>query len=203
MTTLRRTTVRKIVTSGIIVGGIIAGTFVLYVFTILLWEQPKNLNDQDAIIVLTGSRGRIETGFNLLLNNAAPQLFISGVERNATLADLVNANNIGLTESQSDILRNHCCIVLDYEAYTTATNATEAAKWIADNNFQNIILVTSAPHMPRSYFQFHMTMDDTVKITPYPYIEGRKLSLVTDPSFWHDAVREYIKFAGSLVRLKQ
>lgn len=203
MSTLPGTTLRKITTSLIIVGGIIFAGFILYVSTIILWTKPETLDRHDAIIVLTGSKGRIETGFNLLLEDKAPLLLVSGVKDNVTLTELINANSENLSPTNIDRIRNHCCISLDYVADTTATNATEATKWINENTTSSIILVTSAQHMPRAFLQFHSAIKEDVEITPYPYWQDKRLSLVVQPSFWQYAAREYFKFAGSLIRLKQ
>ena len=203
MNTLPKTTLKKITTSLIIVGGIIVAGFILYVATIILWTKPKDLPAHDAIIVLTGAKGRIETGFELLVEGKAPTLLISGVKDNVTLKDLIDANSEILSTENEQLIRNHCCIVLDYVADTTETNATETTKWIKDNDIKTIILVTSASHMPRAFLQFHSAINGDVGITPYPYWQGDRLDLVTQPMFWQYAAREYFKFAGSLIRLKQ
>ena len=203
MNALSKATFRVITTSLIIVSAIIAGGYILYVATILLWTQPKALQPHDAIIVLTGSKGRIEEGFSLLLADKAPRLLISGVQRDNTLETLIQANSARINEDDVSRLRNHCCITLDYVADTTATNASEATKWVEANNIHRFILVTSAPHMPRAYLQFHTAIADGIGITPYPHWEERRINLVMNPSFWQYAAREYIKFAGSLIRLEQ
>jgi uncharacterized SAM-binding protein YcdF (DUF218 family) len=202
MTNFSRTTIRKVATSMIIVVGIIFGGYILYVATILMWSSPKNIESHDAIIVLTGSKGRIETGFGLLLDDKAPRMLISGVQNNTTFDDLITANITHLNDAQITLIRHHCCIELDYIADTTATNAIETAKWIKANNIQKFILVTSVSHMPRAYLQFHNTIDNKVGITPYPHREGKRLELVMTPSFWHYAAREYFKFVGSLIQLE-
>ena len=50
--------------------------------------QSKNLEKSDAIVVLTGSKGRIDAGIELLLENKANYLFVSGVGQKAPLDDL-------------------------------------------------------------------------------------------------------------------
>jgi uncharacterized SAM-binding protein YcdF (DUF218 family) len=182
---------------------ILLGYFV-YCAVILLWSTDRqDLRAHDAIIVLTGAKGRIETGFQFLLDDKAPDLLISGVINNATINDLIDTNSETLSDEQKRQLRRHCCIDLDHIADTTATNATESAKWINNNDVQSIILVTSVSHMPRAYIQFIFALDKGITITPYPYRPERRLSLVVSPEFWQYAGREYIKFGGTIIRLLQ
>jgi uncharacterized SAM-binding protein YcdF (DUF218 family) len=181
---------------------VIAG-YMLYAAVIVLWTPPQTLEKHDAVVVLTGAKGRIETGFQLLLEDNAPTLLITGVLNGATLEDLIRENSEDLSNSDINAIRNHCCITLDRVADTTATNATESLKWIEDNDIQSIILVTSASHMPRAFIQFIFEMPDTVKITPYPYQAKSRIKLVLSPEFWHYAFREYMKFGGTIIRLLQ
>ena len=176
----------------------------VYVCTILIWPTPhsSSLKKHDAIIVLTGEANRIEKGFALLLNNNAKQLLISGVLNKVSRDEIIKKNSKNLSNKQQSSLRDHCCIHLDYKADTTETNAIESQKWVERKQLSSVILVTSSPHMPRSYLQFSRALSDNVSITPYPVRTKRLLHLVIDPQFWFYAGREYIKFLGSWIRLE-
>lgn len=193
---------RKSFLAGLSFIALVTVGFFLYAAITLIWTGDKDdLKDHDAIIVLTGSQGRIEKGFELLLDKKAPQLLISGVLKPYALSEIVNARKMPQVEKTK--IKRHCCIDLDYVATTTAENAIESAKWIQKKNVKSIILVTSAAHMPRARLQFDRALDGTVQITSFPVRVKRRLSLVMSVDFWLYAAREYSKYIGSWFRLEQ
>jgi uncharacterized SAM-binding protein YcdF (DUF218 family) len=187
--------------SGFAITALLVAGFLLYASIILLWSKnAEDLNDADSIIVLTGSKGRIEAGFELLLMDKSPRLLISGVTNGVTFQEIVNARDMGRNDKQK--IRNHCCIELDYIADTTETNAIESASWIQKKNIKSIILVTSYLHMPRAALQFNRALPNTVTVQSYPVRSERRLSLFTSTDFWLYSAHEYIKYLGSWVRLE-
>ena len=180
----------------------IAG-YMAFVLSILLWSPPSNLNkgSYDGIIVLTGANGRIETGFNLLLDEVSPHLLISGVQDDIDFNNLVAVNSKKLTHQQKQKIVNHCCISLDYIADTTETNAIESKKWIKNKKLKDVLIVTSAAHMPRAYLQYRARIDNNVQIHTYPYFRASAMSLIKDKKFWYNSVKEYFKFHGSLIQI--
>ncbi len=95
------------------------------------------------IVVLTGSKGRIEHGFKLMEKRMGDRLFITGIGENVKLNELILAQNI----TQRVELQN---IILDYGARNTKANALAIKKWCKNNNIHHLRLVTSQIHMPRS-----------------------------------------------------
>lgn len=90
----------------------------------------------DAIVVFTGSSGRVQTGIQLLKQNYAPRLLISGVE---------SQRQVVLTQEEHLLP-----ITLGYQAKNTVENVKEAADWLTFHRAQSAYLVTADYHMPRS-----------------------------------------------------
>jgi uncharacterized SAM-binding protein YcdF (DUF218 family) len=180
-------------------------TFFIYAAVIILWDRDAmdDIQTHDAIIVLTGGEGRIPSGFELLLAEKADKLLISGVLGFLSKEEILFNNASAFTEEDQEDLKNHCCIELDYIADTTETNAIESAKWIKDNNVKSIILVTSDYHMPRSYMLFSVALNEDILITAYPYDQMGRIYNLANTEFWRYATAEYIKFIGSLFRLRR
>lgn len=147
--------------------------FIFFIFAIiwlggLVWFKSEIAENNiapklkaDAIVVLTGGSDRLEEGISLLRNESAEKLFISGVGKGATINDLFRSfNGIRFLRSK---------IELGHDAKNTKGNAEEVRKWVDKLNYENIILVTSNYHMPRSLLEFEILMPDK-KFIPYPVI---------------------------------
>jgi uncharacterized SAM-binding protein YcdF (DUF218 family) len=124
--------------------------FIFFIYNISTLENVID-KKADAIIVLTGAKGRIDTGIQLLWQKNAAHLFVSGVGKNAVLSDLSKYLD-SFTSNQIKSIEDF--ITLGHEANSTEENALETAQWIKDNNYKSIILVTSNYHIPRSLYLF-------------------------------------------------
>jgi uncharacterized SAM-binding protein YcdF (DUF218 family) len=134
--------------------------YVFFISTITN-QKPRFVDvPTDAIVVLTGGTGRINEGLNLISSGLGNKLFISGVGENVSLSELFR-----LWEGNGDSLQ--CCITLDHRARNTRDNAVETSKWMQENGFRSLRLVTSAYHMPRAWLEFHYEMPYT-KIILHP-----------------------------------
>lgn len=105
----------------------------------------------DAIVVLTGGAGRLGVGFELLREGRAKKLFISGVYRGVDVAEILRV-------SQQEPEALACCIAIGHNAVDTIGNARETARWMADEGFASLRLVTADYHMPRSLAEFRRAM---------------------------------------------
>ncbi|MGD9637438.1 MAG: YdcF family protein [Alphaproteobacteria bacterium] len=121
--------------------------------------DAANINKVDAIITFTGGSDRIKTAVNLLEQGYAGKLFISGVNKNVSLDEVLKQ----IDKPDTKIYNK---IEVGYEATNTKENAKETASWVLSHNFNKIILVTSSYHMPRSYLELKEVMP---QITIYEY----------------------------------
>jgi uncharacterized SAM-binding protein YcdF (DUF218 family) len=152
----------------------------------------------DGIVVLTGGSDRLRAGLQLLVGGKAKRLLISGVYRDATLADLLQTGEApaGLSQQMKD-----CCITVGYRAGNTLGNATETAEWAAANSIRSLRLVTADYHMPRSLLEFSHALPGAV-IIPHPVFPEDVKS--KDWWLWSGAagqvISEYHKYLAALVR---
>ena len=147
----------------------IAGTCATAWLIGLLWfatSLPESVAEPervtDAIVVLTGGRGRVHTGLQLLAKKRAKKLFISGVYRGVVVQELLRVSQ----QSPGDL---QCCVALGYEADSTRGNARETASWMREQGLHSLRLVTAAYHMPRSLLEFRRVLPNA-EIVPHPVI---------------------------------
>lgn len=127
----------------------------------IVQQHPRYNNTKtDAIIVVTGGAHRINAALDLLAKDKADQLFISGVNKNVSLHNLLDIWG-------GDRRKVDCCITLGKTAINTDSNAHEARSWLADKNVHSLRLVTSDYHMARTLLAFRHKIPD-ILIIPYP-----------------------------------
>jgi len=148
------------------------------------------------IAVLTGSAGRITAGIGLLMQRPTARMLITGVGDGTAEPELAAA-----FPGKQHIF--DCCVELDRHAKDTVGNAEQTALWVKRNNFDSVVVVTSAPHMPRSLVEMRRKMDNT-----------RLEALTTEAGadapdqWWRDwptlkrFMIEYHKYLFSLVRAR-
>jgi uncharacterized SAM-binding protein YcdF (DUF218 family) len=184
-------------------------TFACMALCFLLWlgglfwfvqgmpQQPLSRPAQaDAIVVLTGGKGRLEEGFRLLAAQAAPRLFISGVGDEVGLADLFQPLPGELRAQVRKV--SPAAISLGHRARNTIGNAEETREWLEGKPVRSILLVTSNYHMPRSINEFAEVLPQ-LSVIPAPVFSDEF------PARWWEAsgsrelaLSEYHKFlAGS------
>lgn len=125
-------------------------------FAVIL-PQPAGDTKTDAVVVLTGSGGRIDRGLEILRTNLAPRMLVSGVDREVRPREFAAQYHIGKALFA-------CCVTLGYESVDTRSNAREAARWIAANRIRSVRLVTSDWHMRRAALDFAQVAPDGVTV---------------------------------------
>jgi uncharacterized SAM-binding protein YcdF (DUF218 family) len=145
-------------------------------FIYFIYSIPTEVGDSsirtEAVVVLTGGRKRLAEGFKILDQQQADKLFISGVDRNVRMNELLNLY------LQSPNKPN---VELGKEAFDTIGNAQETKSWIIKNNIKSIRLVTANYHMPRSLFEFKQILPNLI-IIPNPVM----LDYIKVKDWWHN-----------------
>ena len=113
----------------------------------------KNINN---IVVLTGNKGRLVFGFDLMSANIKSRMLITGVAKVVKYSEIIKNRDV-----------NKDRIYLGYKAQTTLGNAIEASSWIKEYDINDIILITDSWHMQRALILFNVMMPN-VEISPYP-----------------------------------
>lgn len=154
--------------------------FLFFHFWVTNVMHPRRLPDQqlDAIVVLTGDRGRIENGLTLLRHQLGRRLFISGV-------GVEKQHRLAMIPQMSEL-------TLGYEAKNTVGNAKETQEWVRQQGVQNLYLVTSDYHMARGLFELQNRLP-AVNITPYPVASPKN-------GRFYKIFQEYHKFMFAFFR---
>lgn len=160
-TRLRRRAMGRIAL-GFVAAGIawIAGLFWFAAQIPVPAGPPPSTETTDAIVVLTGGSGRLDTGLQLMAEERAAKLFVSGVARGVEIDQLLL-----IARRQPEDFA--CCIAVGYDADNTAGNAAETAEWMREQGYASLRLVTANYHMPRSLVEFRSAMPG-IRIVPHP-----------------------------------
>jgi uncharacterized SAM-binding protein YcdF (DUF218 family) len=159
-----------------------------------LGNQRKIINEnKKAIVVLTGGPKRLEEGFQLLERKMGSALFISGVNPIVTKKDLKKILNTNTSDKKNILF--YCCVYYEKKSKNTKSNSIEANKWLTKNDYNEIFLVTSSSHMPRSIYEFKK---NAPKIIIYPWNITEKEKTTFDNL--KKLTIEYLKF--NFIRLQ-
>ena len=129
--------------------------FALFALTL---PKAAGAEQTEAIVVLTGSPGRLERGLALLEEGRAQAVLISGVPPDARPQDYAARYGVdpGLFPAK---------IALGQESVDTRTNAEEVARWLERRRYRSIRLVTSDLHMHRAYYEIGRRVGDVSIVT--------------------------------------
>jgi uncharacterized SAM-binding protein YcdF (DUF218 family) len=171
----------------IVVVGLYLAGFVAFVAC--LPKTPHDLRHIQGIVALTGGGARLDTAVALFEKGVGERLLISGVNPQASKAELKKLVRGGP--------RFDCCTDLGYAAEDTHGNAGEASAWARFHHYDRLLIVTARYHMPRSLSEFQAAMPD-VTLVPYP-VDPES----TDPEGWWHKLRvlhwEYAKYLAATV----
>jgi len=155
---------------------------------------PENESaSTDAIVVLTGGRLRLQSGMDLLRDGKGRKLFVSGVNQQVDLDELLRIS--GNADWAS------CCTAVGHDADNTLGNARETAQWMRQQGFKSLRLVTAWYHMPRSLLELDRAMPE-IEIIAHPVFPDE----VSHERWWASRstvlllASEYGKYLGALLR---
>lgn len=158
-------TTGKILLVSMLVSAVIAGIGFSW-FAVETFSFKREARQCDAIVVLTGGRGRVEEGINLYRAGNARWLLLSGVDPAVRRSDLFR-------DRRGEELAGG--VLLEQRSRTTLENALYTRDLLASKGVRSIQLITSRYHMSRSRLLFHTLLPKDVVIYPYP-VESRNLS---------------------------
>ncbi|CAG1065177.1 hypothetical protein BAC1_00755 [uncultured bacterium] len=145
----------------------------------------------DAIVVLTGGRGRTEEGLNLLRKGRSKLLILSGVHRDADL-DSIFLKRVNTVEREK--------IVLEKRSGSTFENALEVRRLMEERGLSSMVLITSGYHIKRAHYTF-------TKVMPWTRIEAYSVSTPNfDESRWWEGgsfgllAAEFVKYYWYMAR---
>ncbi len=169
--------------------------FAAFVLHVSRAAPPDTIVKVDGIVVLTGKGGgRLSAGGDLLKKQYAERLLVSGVNPATTPVQVQELLGLGDELYQ-------CCVDLDYEAEDTIGNGLETANWARALGYENIILVTSAYHMPRAKLEISGAMKE-INIIAYPVKSDKDANAPWwgGLPLWNRYFREYGKLLISYAR---
>jgi len=158
--------------------------------------QSMPSSNADGIVVLTGGSSRVSDAMELLSVGYGKRLLISGVHRANSLSDIARL----LPDSEA-LLK--CCVDLDHSAVNTRSNATETRRWVHQQGFHTLIVVTSNYHMPRAIVELSHAMPD-ITLIPFSVVgeKWREEPWWTSGASMRLLLSEYAKYLAAEARVR-
>ena len=113
----------------------------------------------EAIVVLTGGKGRVEEGLRLFRNGSSRVLILSGVHENSDLDSIFRRSGKPGTDERGNI-------ILEKASGSTYENAVEVNKIARRLGLKSVLLITSIYHMKRAHYTFRKILPPEVTIVP-------------------------------------
>jgi len=148
--------------------------------------QPANGEKTDAIVVPTGSGGRIQRGLALLREGTSGQMLVTGVDED------VKPHEFAL-EYKVPAQTMTCCVTLGFAALDTRGNARETSEWVSKRRVRSLRLVTSDWHMRRAALELENALPEGTTVL--------RDAVRTQPSLWTLFLEYHKLLATWLVQL--
>ncbi|MWV28849.1 YdcF family protein [Aurantiacibacter rhizosphaerae] len=128
-----------------------------FIWFAIALPQPLPLSQTDAIVVPTGSGGRIQRGLEMLQTGAAQQMLVTGVDAAVQPDEFVKEFEV--PQRVMD-----CCVTLGFSALDTRGNARETAQWLEEREYNSLRLVTADWHMRRAALELQDQLPDDISV---------------------------------------
>ena len=148
---------------------VVAWAFGFLWFAIALPRPAEADEKTDAIVVPTGSGGRIQRGLDLLQRGAAERILVTGVDANVRPREFAAEYDVPARLME-------CCVTLGFAALDTRGNARETAVWMAEHDVRSIRLVTADWHMRRAARELDAILPEDTPVL--------RDAVRTEPSLW-------------------
>jgi uncharacterized SAM-binding protein YcdF (DUF218 family) len=163
---------------------VVAWAFGFLWFAVAL-PQPADSERTDAIVVPTGSGGRIPRGLAMLGAGRAGRMLVTGVDADVRPGEFA-------AEYDVPARLMDCCVTLGFAALDTRGNARETADWVSENKIRSIRLVTADWHMRRAALELDDVLPDDATVL--------RDAVHAEPSLWILLVEYHKLLATWLVR---
>mgnify|MGYP000922471019 CR=1 FL=1 len=158
-------------------------------------EQIGSCARADAIVTVSGgdTNARVDEAVRLYKAGWAPKLIFSGAA-----ADTSGPSNAeAMARRAQDAGVSKSAIITEEFSRTTAENALNTSKFIADQSIERIILVTSAYHQRRASLEFSAILGPSVTIINKPLEIDRQWA----GSWWWTTFSGWWLAGGELVKI--
>ena len=139
--------------------GLVVITALFIDFTYKTFSYRQNTQKADAIVVLTGGKGRVEEGVRLFRKSRAEFLFFVGVDPSVRKSDLYRPNP---GDPSSDN------VILEKSSRNTLENSIFGRDVIVRSGVHSVLLITSRYHLKRASILFRNSLPKDITIIPYP-----------------------------------
>lgn len=128
-------------------------------FTYKTFSYRQNRQKADAIVVLTGGKGRVEEGVRLFRARRAEFLIFVGVDPSVRKSDLYRP-----TPGDPPAYN----VILEKSSRNTLENSIYGRDVIVRSGVHSVLLITSRYHLKRASILFRNSLPKDITIIPYP-----------------------------------
>lgn len=143
----------------LVIIGLVVITALFIDFTYKTFSYRQNTQKADAIVVLTGGKGRVEEGIRLFRESRAEYLIFVGVDPSVRKSDLYHPK-------PGDPSADN--VILEKSSRNTLENSIFGRDVIVRSGVHSVLLITSRYHLKRASILFRNSLPKNITIIPYP-----------------------------------